>query len=207
MTRFADHISAPAVRALVDACVDAVWRGRRTLIAAHGAPADLRVANVPAPGLRYALTCARRLLRLVRLVFFIAAAWLVLPPAVSRARGDGMRPASTRAATRGFRLTRAWTRSQGGDTLQPPHLRDASCDAARTLARHLEALAAVLLAPDAHVRRIARSLQRGDVVVLGVAPRRLPRRDRRHHLDDIAAALDQAREERRARRWLRDDSS
>lgn len=206
MTRFADHISAPAVRSLVDACVDAVWRGRRTLVAAHGAPSQLRAANAPAPGLRYALTCARRLLRLVRLAFFIAAAWLVLPPATTRPY-RGMSPTDKASSRSGFKLMRGWLAPTAGDAPQPACLRGAGRDDQRTLARHLDALATALLAPDAHVRRIARCLRRGAVVVFGVAARRLPRRDRRHHLDDIAAALDQAREERRARRWLRDDSS
>ncbi len=74
-------IALPAsIRSIVDLLSDAVWRGRREIIAAHGRPDEMRRSNARAfADLSRALVHVRRLKCVLRYMFIILAAWIDLP--------------------------------------------------------------------------------------------------------------------------------
>lgn len=214
-----------AIKRIITLLSEAVWRGRRAIVARFGAPRELRQSNVLGfPGLSMALADVRQLQRILRYVFIILAAWIKLPTHRTAGAPAGMpvnaspsqdnhhRPAGEGAGgpmgkqrrMRLFGALRRWREMPGP---APAAFANATRDSVRLLARHVEALTHALLEPLPYIRRMARALRRDTCFIGWRVPKRPPPRHRRTYWEDLVGARAQARFELHERRWLRADSS
>ena len=208
---YADIPLIPSIQRIVDRLSDAVWRGRRALVAQFGTPHDIRRSNARAFG------DVRLLQRLLRYIFIILAPWIDLParkatvtPQRARTLAAPDRAPLAHSGERPARMAVSRLRRMrvGGERPQPAPLTNAARDPVRTLARHVDALTHALLCPMPYIRRLARRLRR-DVCAIGWRlPKRPPPLNRRGGWEELVLAREQARWELRERRWLkRADSS
>jgi len=208
----------PPVRRIVDAA--ACWRGRRAPVAQYGRPDEIARSNTGAfADLGWALTRVRRLAKILRYAFVVLAAWLEVKLRTAGAPAGNSGAGGTTQCRRGaggpaaptprFALSTPYRvrYDEGATHPQPAHLAQCQRNNLRTLARKREALTNALLDPMPYVRRLARKLRRDACFILRPG-KRLPRTDRREHLDDLEHVRDHAGFElSRLRRAQREDSS
>lgn len=215
----------PSIRSIVDLLSDAVWRGRREIVARCGTPDDMRRSNTRAfADLSRVLSHVRRLKRVLRYMFIILAAWIDLPKAQMRTAGV---PAGKVANTSKVALERSRAAGGGagdparrmalskpyrvhfvGEAPPPAVFRNATRDPVRLLARHIEALTHALLEPMPYIRRLARQMRRDTCFIAWRPPKRPPSSNQRQCWEELLSARGQAAWELRERRWLkRVDSS
>lgn len=201
----------PSIRNIVDLLSDAVWRGRREIIAACGTPDNMRRSNARAfADVSRVLAHVRRLKRVLRYMFIILAAWIDLPKARNRARGtkpSEHSPAACGPTPRRMSLSKTCRLHFAGEAPQPAVFTTAARDPVRLLARHIEMLTHALLEPMPYIRRLARRLRHDTCFIGWRAPKRPPPEEQRQCWDELILGRDQAAWELRERRWLRADSS
>ncbi len=212
-------IALPAsIRSIVDLLSDAVWRGRREIVARCGTPDEMRRSNARAfADLSRALAHVRRLKRVLRYMFIILAAWIDLPKTkIAAALAGPRRPPQTPPVDHAqpihrpprMTLSKPYRLHFVGAAPPPAVFRNAACDPVRLLARHIETLTHALLEPMPYIRRLARQMRRDTCFLAWRPPKRPPPEDRRQCWDELLNARDQAWWELRERRWLkRADSS
>ena len=144
-----------------------------------------------------ALTLLRRLTRLLRFAFVLAATWL--PPMTAtpaRQRAARTHPAVAPRRTY-FQLLprfRVVTIDPGaGKRPQPAPFATAERDAMRSAQRKLDALAVALFDPLPRIRRIARRLPTALMVIGWRPPKRPPPTDRRDYWEELVELWAEAR--------------
>lgn len=206
----------PSIRNILDILIDTAWRGRGTLVRAHGRPDDLRRSNARSfVGVAAARSTVRILQRIVRYAFIILAAWIKLPkaraarpaPADAAANVNATIPRApvTRAPPR-LAMSRTVRVCYAGERPVPACFANATHDPVRTLARGIEALTHALQNPMPYVRRLARWMRRDTCFLAWRLPKRAPCAARRTYWEELELARDQASWELRERRWLADSS-
>lgn len=174
------------VRRLFDMALEAVLHGVRRF----------RRGDANATAVQ-ALTLLRRLTRLLRFAFVLAATWLPpLPP--TRARNGVTRKRAAVVLRRPcFQLLPPYrvvtVNLHARKRAQPAALARAERDPVRSAQRKLDALAAALFDPMPRIRRIARKLPTALMVIGWRPPKRPPPTDRRDYWEELVMLYREAR--------------
>jgi len=136
-----------------------------------------------------ALTLLRRLTRLLRLAFVLAATWLPPLPPMRVRNGAARRRAIVVWRRPSFQLFPPYrvvtVDPHARKRAQPPALARAERDPVRSAQRKLDALAAALFDPMPRIRRIARKLPTALMVIGWRPPKRPPPTDRRDYWEEL----------------------
>lgn len=174
----------PGVRRLFDLALETVLSGVRRF---RRGDANATAAE--------ALVLIRRLSRLLRFAFVLAAAWLPQMAAAAhkrtvRTRGATLRRPPGLALFPPYRIV---TVVPGARTRpQPAALACAERDPVRTAQRRLDALAAALFDPMPRIRRIARRLPAALMVIGWRPPKRPPPTHRRDYWEELVTLCREA---------------